>query len=84
MLPDSLNAGNAGFVDQDLSKWALYLFPVFLTGLYSGAGETEYNGSTETRTLDVHAGWLRQKLEDNPKSPAHILTVRGFGYKFNG
>jgi two-component system alkaline phosphatase synthesis response regulator PhoP len=43
----------------------------------------EYNGSTETRTLDVHVGWLRQKLEDNPKSPAHILTVRGFGYKFN-
>jgi DNA-binding response OmpR family regulator len=34
------------------------------------------------RTVDVHISWLRQKLEDNPKSPAHILTVRGEGYRF--
>lgn len=43
----------------------------------------EYSGSAETRTLDVHIGWLRQKLEDNPRNPAHILTVRGLGYRFN-
>lgn len=43
----------------------------------------EYNGAAETRTLDVHVGWLRQKLEQNPKTPAYILTVRGLGYKFN-
>ncbi|MDB6065161.1 MAG: uncharacterized protein JWR26_1369, partial [Pedosphaera sp.] len=35
------------------------------------------------RTVDVHIAWLRQKLEDNPESPRHILTVRGEGYRFN-
>jgi two-component system alkaline phosphatase synthesis response regulator PhoP len=35
-----------------------------------------------TRTVDVHVTWLRQKLEENPKFPRHILTVRGVGYKF--
>lgn len=36
------------------------------------------------RTVDVHIAWLRQKLEDDPQSPKHILTVRGEGYRFNG
>ncbi len=35
------------------------------------------------RTIDVHIAWLRQKLEDNPQSPRHILTARGEGYRFN-
>jgi two-component system alkaline phosphatase synthesis response regulator PhoP len=35
------------------------------------------------RTVDVHIAWLRQKLEDNPESPCHIITVRGEGYRFN-
>ena len=35
------------------------------------------------RTVDVHIAWLRQKLEDDPQSPRHILTVRGEGYRFN-
>ena len=35
------------------------------------------------RTVDVHIAWLRQKLEDNPESPRHIITVRGEGYRFN-
>jgi len=34
------------------------------------------------RTVDVHIAWLRQKLEKNPQSPRHILTVRGEGYCF--
>ncbi|MFA6287536.1 MAG: response regulator transcription factor [Opitutaceae bacterium] len=34
------------------------------------------------RTVDVHVAWLRQKLEDSPQSPRHILTVRGEGYRF--
>ena len=34
------------------------------------------------RTVDVHVAWLRQKLEANPQSPRHILTVRGEGYRF--
>jgi two-component system alkaline phosphatase synthesis response regulator PhoP len=37
-----------------------------------------------TRTVDVHVAWLRQKLEDNPKYPQYILTIRGIGYKFAG
>jgi len=36
----------------------------------------------DTRTLDVHIRWLRQKLEDDPASPRYILTVRGMGYRF--
>lgn len=35
-----------------------------------------------TRTVDVHIAALRQKLEDDPKHPAHILTIRGEGYLF--
>jgi two-component system alkaline phosphatase synthesis response regulator PhoP len=34
------------------------------------------------RTVDVHIAWLRQKLELNPQSPRHIVTVRGEGYSF--
>jgi two-component system alkaline phosphatase synthesis response regulator PhoP len=34
------------------------------------------------RTVDVHVAWLRQKLEDHPQSPRHLLTVRGEGYRF--
>jgi DNA-binding response OmpR family regulator len=34
------------------------------------------------RTVDTHIAWLRQKLEDNPQSPRHIVTVRGEGYRF--
>jgi two-component system alkaline phosphatase synthesis response regulator PhoP len=35
-----------------------------------------------SRTVDVHVAWLRQKLEENPQTPRHILTVRGEGYSF--
>jgi DNA-binding response OmpR family regulator len=41
-----------------------------------------YDESPTTRTIDTHIGWLRQKLEDNPKSPKFIITVHGYGYKF--
>ena len=37
-----------------------------------------------TRTVDVHVAWLRQKLEENPKYPQYILTIRGIGYRFAG
>jgi two-component system alkaline phosphatase synthesis response regulator PhoP len=42
----------------------------------------EYQPDISTRTVDVHIAWLRQKLEDNPQLPRHILTVRGSGYRF--
>ncbi|MDA0841661.1 MAG: response regulator transcription factor [Planctomycetota bacterium] len=35
-----------------------------------------------TRTIDNHIVKLRQKLEDDPKDPKHIITVHGIGYKF--
>lgn len=36
----------------------------------------------DTKTLDVHIKRLREKLEEDPSNPAHIVTVRGLGYKF--
>ena len=42
----------------------------------------EYDFATCTRTVDIHVAWLRQKLENNPKYPEWIQTVRGLGYKF--
>ncbi|HEY4606174.1 MAG TPA: response regulator transcription factor [Acidimicrobiia bacterium] len=36
----------------------------------------------DTKTLDVHIKRLRHKLEQDPAEPAHIVTVRGLGYKF--
>lgn len=41
-----------------------------------------YDSSVFTRTVDVHVGLLRQKLEPHPRKPRHILTVHGLGYKF--
>lgn len=42
--------------------------------------KTNYYG--DTRTVDVHIRYLRQKVEDNPSSPRYIQTVRGVGYCF--
>lgn len=42
--------------------------------------ETEY--LADTRTLDVHIRWLREKIEPNPSDPVHLVTVRGQGYQF--
>ncbi len=36
----------------------------------------------DTRTLDVHIRWLREKIEDDPGQPRRIQTVRGVGYRF--
>lgn len=36
------------------------------------------------RTIDSHIRNLRQKIEDNPKTPVYVLTVHGLGYKFGG
>jgi DNA-binding response OmpR family regulator len=38
----------------------------------------------DSRTVDVHVRWLRQKIEDDPGKPKRIVTVRGGGYRFEG
>ena len=43
-----------------------------------------YDYAGDTRTVDVHIRWLRQKIEVDPAHPRHILTIRGVGYKFEG
>jgi two-component system phosphate regulon response regulator PhoB len=36
----------------------------------------------DSKTVDVHIRWLREKLEQDPSRPEYIVTVRGFGYRF--
>ncbi|MBW4440735.1 MAG: response regulator transcription factor [Plectolyngbya sp. WJT66-NPBG17] len=36
----------------------------------------------DSKTVDVHIRWLREKLERDPSAPQYIITVRGFGYRF--
>jgi DNA-binding response OmpR family regulator len=42
-----------------------------------------YQHDVNTRTVDLHVSELRAKLEANPGSPAHIITVRKAGYRFD-
>jgi two-component system alkaline phosphatase synthesis response regulator PhoP len=41
-----------------------------------------YDYVGDTRTVDVHVRWLREKLEEDPANPKLIQTVRGVGYVF--
>jgi two-component system response regulator MtrA len=41
-----------------------------------------YVGEVETRTVDTHVGRLRKKIEADVKQPQHIVSVPGFGYRF--
>ncbi len=41
-----------------------------------------YDGNS--RTVDVHVRWLREKIEPDPKKASRIVTVRGIGYRFDG
>ena len=38
----------------------------------------------DSRTVDVHIRWLREKIEEVPDKPQRIITVRGAGYRFEG
>ncbi|NDJ84293.1 MAG: response regulator transcription factor [Chloroflexi bacterium] len=40
----------------------------------------EYSG--QSKTVDVHVRWLREKIEEDPSNPRRIVTVRGVGYRF--
>jgi len=48
--------------------------------LMSEVWDTNWFGST--KTLDVHIGWLRRKLGDDPREPRFVHTVRGVGFRF--
>jgi len=49
--------------------------------LFRQAWETDYTG--DTRSLDVHMSWLRQAVEENPRHPRYIKTIRGVGYRLD-
>ena len=38
----------------------------------------------DSRTVDVHIRWLREKIEPVPENPRRIITIRGVGYRFEG
>ena len=44
----------------------------------------DMNWFGSTKTLDVHISGLRKKLDDDPKTPTYIHTVRGVGFRFSG
>ncbi|MEP7284426.1 MAG: response regulator transcription factor [Chloroflexota bacterium] len=48
--------------------------------LFNQVWGTDWFG--DTRTLDVHIRWLRQKIEDDASDPHYIQTVRSIGYRF--
>jgi two-component system OmpR family response regulator len=43
-----------------------------------------YDYAGDTRTVDVHIRWLRQKIETDPARPKRLATVRGTGYRLEG
>ena len=43
-----------------------------------------YDFAGDTRTVDVHIRWLRQKIETDPGNPKYLITIRGTGYKLEG
>ncbi len=43
----------------------------------------ETNYLEDTRTLDVHIRWLRERIEPEPSEPQYLVTVRGKGYRLN-
>lgn len=47
--------------------------------LFTKVWATDYLG--DTRSLDVHISWLRKVIENDPRHPALLLTIRGGGYK---
>ena len=49
--------------------------------LFKEVWETDY--TEDTRTLDTHISWLRQAIEENPRKPEIILTMRAKGYQLN-
>lgn len=49
--------------------------------LFCQVWETNYAG--DMRTLDVHVSWLRQAIEEDPRHPVYLVTLRGQGYRLD-
>jgi DNA-binding response OmpR family regulator len=49
--------------------------------LFKQVWDTTY--VADTRTLDVHVSWLRKAIEEDPRHPRYLKTVRGFGYRLD-
>lgn len=49
--------------------------------LFREVWKTEYTG--DTRTLDVHISWLRQAIEEDPRKPRFLKTIRKVGYRLD-
>ncbi len=49
--------------------------------LFAQVWETAYTG--DTRTLDVHISWLRRAIEETPRKPRYLKTIRGLGYRLD-
>jgi DNA-binding response OmpR family regulator len=49
--------------------------------LFRQVWDTAY--TVDTRTLDVHISWLRQAVEEDPRHPKYIKTIRGMGYRLD-
>jgi DNA-binding response OmpR family regulator len=90
----TLNLGtrcvNSGSKERRLTPKELELLKVFMRSpgrvlsrkfLMKKVWKTDYVG--DTRTLDVHIRWLREKIEKKPSFPVYLRTVRGVGYRFD-
>ena len=51
------------------------------TVLFRQVWDTDY--TADTRTLDVHVSWLRKALEEDPRNPQFLKTIRGVGYRLD-
>jgi len=49
--------------------------------LFREVWNTNYTG--DTRTLDVHISWLREAIEEDPRKPRFLKTIRGVGYRLD-
>jgi DNA-binding response OmpR family regulator len=49
--------------------------------LFREVWNTNYTG--DTRTLDVHISWLREAIEEDPRKPRFLKTIRGLGYRLD-
>ena len=88
LFPGECRVSRAGF-DLRLSPKEYRLLELFMQHpkrvwsreqLIEQVWGVDYIG--DSKTVDVHIRWLREKIEDDPSNPTKLVTVRGFGYRF--